>query len=149
MLRTDRTVAIVIIGVSILLFLKTSDFLGESANIVNSAAFFPRFYITTLIICCLLIALQSKKQLTVFPSFKITIAAIVLIAGYAFLIEPAGYFIVTPAFLFALPSIMGYRRWGWLTVFSVGGTVFSYIVFYKILGVPLPLGILESLGGIS
>lgn len=149
MLRTDRTVAIAIIGISILLFLKTSDFLEESVDVVISAAFFPRLYIITLIICCLLIVLQSKKPSTVFPSFKITIAAAVLIAGYAILIEPAGYFIVTPAFLFVLPSIMGYRRWGWLTVFSVGGTVFSYVVFYKILGVPLPLGILENLGGFS
>lgn len=82
-----------------------------------------------------------------FPAPRKIASAAGLIVGYAILIEPIGYFLVTPVFLFLLPLAMGYRKWGWLVLFALGGTAFSYYVFYNILSVPLPLGVLEYVGG--
>lgn len=149
MLRSDRFVAIIIILISVFLYTRTGAFKEEGSTAVISAAFFPRMILILLILCCASLTLKSRMKTISFPAFGKTLIAAVLIVGYVFLIEPAGYFVITPIFLLLLPIAMGYRRWLPVTLLAIGGTIFSFIVFYKILGVPLPLGILETLGGMS
>lgn len=147
MLKTDRTLALAFIVVSIFLFFKTGEFIDETAKVTLSPAFFPRLIIILLIICCSWLVLKSKMTAVSFPAISQNLIAAAFVIGYAALIEPLGYFLITPLFLFFLPLTMGYRRWLWLVFLAAGGTIFAYIVFYHILGVPLPLGILENIGG--
>lgn len=51
-----------------------------------------------------------------------------------------GYFISTFAFLFVGIYILGYRRYFVMTAISLGWLLFSYIIFYRLLFVPLPVG---------
>jgi hypothetical protein len=148
MVKTDRIVAIVLIGIALFLFTKTGNFIDKNSVAPISAAFFPRFILIALIICSLWLAIRSKMPHVQFPELRGTSVAGSMIVGYVLLINPVGYFITTPLFLFAFPAAIGYRKWGWLTGLAVGGTMFSYFVFYKILGVPLPMGMLEGIGWI-
>lgn len=147
MVKTDRIVALAIIGISLFLFTKTGKFLEEGSGENISAAFFPRFIIFALIACSAWLAIKSTMKPVSFPAPKGVAIGIALIVGYVFLIKPLGYFIVTPLFLFFLPFSLGYRKWGWLVAMTFTGTVFAYVVFFKVLSVPLPMGILENIGG--
>lgn len=149
MVKTDRIVALAIIGISIFLFIQTGKFVEEDSGELISAAFFPRIIILALIACCAWLVIKSTMKPVSFPEPMGVAIGAVLIGGYVFLINPLGYFIVTPLFLFFFPFTLGYRKWGWLAAMTFGGTVFAYVVFFKVLGVPLPMGILENIGGLS
>ena len=148
MIKTDRIVALAIIGVSIFLFMQTGKFVEDDFGSPISATFFPRAILVALMACCALLVITSKMPPVSFPAPKQTAMAALIIVGYVLLIIPVGYFIVTPIFLFILPLSVGYRKWGWLSLLAIGGSVFSYAVFYKVLGVPLPMGLLENIGGL-
>ena len=148
MIKTDRIVALAIIGISVFLFIQTGKFVEDDFGSPISATFFPRAILISLMACCGLLMITSKMDLVSFPALKKTAVAALMIVGYVLLIIPVGYFIVTPIFLFLLPLAVGYRKWGWLSLLALGGTAFSYAVFYKVLGVPLPMGLLENLGGL-
>lgn len=143
MVRTDRFIAIVLIGIALFFYIQTGKFVDDYTNEPISASFFPRFILLSLIGCCGWLAIRSKLEQVAFPAPKNVLLGAIQVICYVLLIGPVGYFIVTPLFLFIFPASLGYRQWKWLTVLAVGGTLFSYIVFLNILGVPLPLGILE------
>ena len=148
MIKTDRIVVLIIICLSIFLYTKTGAFIEKESVEPISAAFFPRMILISLIGTSLWVAVKSKMQPVSFPALKGVIIGSIQILLYVILIEPVGYFIVTPLFLFIFPASLGYRKWGWLAGLAVGSTLFSYAVFLKLLGVPLPMGILEYVGGL-
>lgn len=143
MVKTDRIVALTVIGISLCLFAQTGKFLEEDTGEPISAAFFPRIILTALIFCCIWLALKTKMETISFPAPKGVMLGVIQVIVYVMLIKPVGYFIITPLFLFLLPASLGYRKWGWLAIIASGGTLFSWIVFLKVLGVPLPMGIFE------
>ncbi len=149
MVKTDRFVALIIIGVSIYLYTRTGRFLDETSVDPISAAFFPRAILIALMACSAWLVLKSKMPPAVFPAPAGVALGAVQIVVYVMLIEPVGYFIVTPLFLLIFPATLGYRRWGWLAGLALGGTVLAYGVFTRVLGVPLPMGVLENIGGLS
>jgi len=69
---------------------------------------------------------------------------ILLTIAYYFAIETLGYFISSFLFLAVLMYLLSYRKP--LVVFLVcsGWVLFSYIVFYKLLYIQLPLGFVEN-----
>ena len=143
MVRTDRFIALLLIGIAIFFLTKTGTFVEDYTSEPISASFFPRFILISLIVCCSWLAIRSKMEPVPFPAPKYVLIGAIQIVCYVLLIIPIGYFIVTPVFLFVFPASIGYRKWKWLTILAVGGTVFAYVVFLKILGVPLPMGLLE------
>lgn len=147
MVRSDKIVAIAVIGVSLFLFMQTGAFIEEGGGEQISAAFFPRCILISLIGCCAWLVFKSTMNAVSFPAAAGVALGAAQIVAYVLLINPLGYFVVTPLFLFLLPASLGYRRWGWLAALAAGGTAFAYVVFLKILGVPLPMGILENLVG--
>lgn len=147
MVKTDRIVALATIAISIFLYTKTGSFVQADSGTPISATFFPRCILISLILCCILLVIKSSMKPVDFPAPFGVVSAAVQIVVYILLISPVGYFIVTPLFLFLLPASLGYRSWGWLTGMALGGTAFSYVVFQKVLGVPLPMGLLENIGG--
>ena len=59
---------------------------------------------------------------------------------YLILIESAGYFISTFIYLVVSMLYLGFRNRLTIVAISLGWLVFSYVIFYKLLYIPLPIG---------
>jgi len=67
-----------------------------------------------------------------------------LLIGYYFAILTAGFFISSFVFLALLMHILGYKKKWVILVVPAGWILFSYVVFYRLLYIQLPLGYFES-----
>lgn len=61
-----------------------------------------------------------------------------VIAAYIFFLPIAGYFIITPIFVFLIMFILNNRNWKQMILVSIGFTLFVYILFVQVLTVRLP-----------
>ncbi len=61
---------------------------------------------------------------------------------YLFVMQVIGYTVATLAYLIGGMMYLSYRNWKVMVTISIGWVVFSYLVFFKLLYVPLPKGIL-------
>ena len=68
----------------------------------------------------------------------------VILAAYYFAMETMGYFLSSFLFLVVLMHILSYKRKLIIYIVSTGWVLFSYIVFYKLLFIQLPLGYFED-----
>ena len=68
---------------------------------------------------------------------------IVIVIAYYVAMQTIGYFISSFLFLVLLMHILSYKKKVVLYSVAVGWVVFSYIVFYKLLFIQLPLGYFE------
>jgi len=59
---------------------------------------------------------------------------------YLMLIESAGYFISTFIYLVVSMLYLGFRNRLAIVAISLGWLVFSFVIFYKLLYIPLPIG---------
>jgi putative tricarboxylic transport membrane protein len=66
-----------------------------------------------------------------------------LLIAYYFAIQTIGYFISSFLFLVLLMHILSYKKKLIIYLIAVGWVAFSYIVFYKLLYIQLPLGYFE------
>ncbi len=104
----------------------------------------PRLWIFLLIplnILLLIKTLTNKNKVeepggNVNKVLKYILFLIVYLVGIYFL----GYYISSFAFIFVSMYILGYRKYGTMLIISFGWIVFSYLIFYKTLYVPLPIG---------
>jgi putative tricarboxylic transport membrane protein len=64
--------------------------------------------------------------------------------GYIAALPFLGVAVATPICLAAFFWYFELRRWTWILLFSIGVTIAIYYVFEKLMGVPLPMGFLES-----
>jgi len=67
-----------------------------------------------------------------------------LLIVYYFAIEFFGYFISSFIFLAAIMYILSYRKVLIIVLVCSGWVIFSYLVFYKLLYIQLPLGFIEN-----
>jgi putative tricarboxylic transport membrane protein len=67
----------------------------------------------------------------------------VLLVTYYFAIQILGYFLSTFLFLVLLMHILSYKKKMVIILVTGGWVVFSYLVFYKLLFIQLPLGYFE------
>jgi putative tricarboxylic transport membrane protein len=65
---------------------------------------------------------------------------ILLIVGYLFLSDWAGYYVSTVVFLLVALVALGERSWVVLSVLPLATTFVIYLVFYLFLRIPLPTG---------
>ena len=68
--------------------------------------------------------------------------ALVLMIGYGLTMEPLGYLLSTLAFMLAWQFLVERAKPGAAAVISVISTAAMYLVFARLLGVPVPAGIL-------
>jgi hypothetical protein len=68
---------------------------------------------------------------------------VVIVVAYYFAMQTIGYFISSFLFLVLLMHILSYKKKVVLYSVAAGWVVFSYIVFYKLLFIQLPLGYFE------
>jgi putative tricarboxylic transport membrane protein len=74
---------------------------------------------------------------------RVALVVIVLIA-YTVVVNPLGFFLTGVLFLSGLLAAFGARR-AWILPLAIGVTFAIHYVFYTVLGVPLPWGVLEAI----
>ncbi len=107
----------------------------------------PHLWIFWTILLCSGILFQVFRG-TIDPDPKsgrigFLLLVMVILAAYYFAMETMGYFLSSFLFLVVLMHILSYKRKLIIYIVSTGWVLFSYIVFYKLLFIQLPLGYFE------
>ena len=133
----------VLIAVSIIFFAITFSFPMEDVG----PAVVPYLWIFWTVILCSLILFQVMRG-SGDPDpepgrLGFLLFIIALLVVYYIAMQTIGYFLSTFLFLAVMMHILSYRKK--LVIFLVAGSwvLFSYVVFYKILFIQLPLGYFE------
>jgi hypothetical protein len=121
----------------------TDNFLG--------ATFFPRFVAYTMIGLAVLLFIQTLRHppqkgetglSELFDSrIRVPMAALVIISIYVAVLKPLGFIISTILLNVAIFWLFRARTLLYLTVIPLTITLTVYLVFYKLLVVPLPEGL--------
>jgi hypothetical protein len=72
---------------------------------------------------------------------------VALITAYVFLLQPIGYFIVTPIFVVASFLLLKATKLLYAIITGLGFSVFIYFLFVVFLHLPVPMGILSGIFG--
>ncbi len=132
-----------LIALSILLFVITFTFPEEEAG--PSAV--PRLWaFWTCVMCGAILWQVFRGKAKPDPEsgrLGFLLLITVLLIGYYFAILTAGYFISSFVFLALLMHIMAFKKRWIIFGVSAGWVLFSYVVFYRLLYIQLPLGYFE------
>lgn len=132
------------IAFSLLLWAVTFSFPGEEAG----PAIVPRLWIFwsvllsgTLLFFCFTGKIDKDPK-----SGRLGFLAlgVILTVAYYFAIEILGYFISSFLFLAVLMYMLSYRKPLVVILVCSGWVLFSYVIFYKLLYIQLPLGFIEN-----
>jgi hypothetical protein len=108
---------------------------------------YPKLLIQCLwLLCFLLLVRMWRGKEVVSPELRnawLLVLSAAMMVFCLLLLEPVGFFIVMPCYLVFQIRLLFYTRWKTIITLTAVATVFFYIVFYKTLNVPLPLGILN------
>ena len=86
---------------------------------------------------------SAKLTLPDGPMARRSLVCFLGLIGCAVLLEPLGFCLTVFLFLVFVPFGLGIRCWWCLLVFSLGFSTSTFYVLYKLMFVPLPLGILS------
>ncbi len=139
----DRVFALVLIVLASIFYALIGDMEEPYSPGALAASTYPRLILACIIgLSCMLIIrpVSSEQQTTIIP-WK-GLAVILLAAGYIFLIERVGFFVLTPVFLLLVPLVIGYRHYVATTASAILVTAGLYAVFVLVLNIPLPAGLL-------
>jgi len=137
---------IVFIGAFYLYFFRLNkiDIMSKGSN----ALLLPRIILIILMILSFLLAVKQffvkskkKSNLSKDKNNFILLVTIILSILYLYGINILGFFILTPIFIFLFTYILDYKKHFLNIIFSLSLTTVVYILFIKILYVPLPQGI--------
>jgi hypothetical protein len=107
-------------------------------------AVIPRLWIFALVPLSLLLlvkTLRNKEGVEdAGPRVDIVLTFIGFLVVYLLVMNYIGYFLSTFIFMITGMIYLGYKNIKVMLITSATWNVFSYIIFYKILFVPLPLG---------
>lgn len=146
MKKSDLVLGLVIILLCGLAFGATLSW-PASSSVVGARgldpSFFPRVVIIMLLLLALLLIWGSRKSTSEEKGFTLPsirpFLVVLTTAGYIAFVKQAGFLITNALMLFVVTVIMGVKSSRAL-VFSVIGTLVVYVLFRKILMVPLPMG---------
>ena len=107
----------------------------------------PHLWIFWTILLCSGILFQVYRE-TIDPDpksgrFGFLLLVMAILAAYYFAMKTIGYFLSSFLFLVVLMHVLSYKRKLIIYIVSAGWVLFSYIVFYKLLFIQLPLGYFE------
>jgi len=110
---------------------------------------FPKAIIIALWIFCLSLIYRTFRgkeivQVKLSNFREVCISAVAMVIAYM-LIEPVGFFIVLPCYLVFQTRLLFFKQWKTIFMVNVVAIAFIYIVFYRILRIPFPMGIIELL----
>jgi len=133
-----------LMALGMLFFAITFDFPGEQVG----PALIPRIWIVSLVIlCCGLLFFAFTGNADKDPKagrIGFVLMGIAVMIAYFFAIQTIGYFIGSFIFLALMMYILSCRKPMLLILVPTGWLVFSYLVFYKLLYIQLPLGFIEN-----
>ncbi|MEZ6117915.1 MAG: tripartite tricarboxylate transporter substrate-binding protein [Pirellulaceae bacterium] len=141
-----------LIAVCVTLWSQTIPFAGRE---MVGAEVVPRIWMLALLAACVWILIiyfwsHSQYEPPTSAANRSTISPWPLVLGFAvytFLLMKFGYFLSTALALPTMIIYLGYRRWLVVIMTTLAWLVFSYVVFVRVLLVPLPIGEwLESWG---
>ena len=134
-----------LVALSLVFLLLTFDFPVDEAG----PAVIPRLYIAVILVLSGIILLQifrGKEKAVPRLERKGFLALLMAIFIVYFLAMPyMGYFLSTFLFIVLMLHILGYRKKVLIWVIAGGWVLFSYLLFYKLLYIQLPLGVFEGL----
>lgn len=132
-----------LIALSLVFFAVTYSFPTEEAG----PAAVPHLWIFWTVLLCSVILWQvfkgTAKSDPKSGRLGFLLLVIVIVIAYYVAMQTIGYFISSFLFLVLLMHILSYKKKVVLYSVAVGWVVFSYIVFYKLLFIQLPLGYFE------
>lgn len=139
----ERVFALVLIVLASIFYALIGGMQEPYSSGALAASTYPRLILACIfaLSCLLLIRPVSGEQGIRIISMK-GLAVILLAAGYIFLIESLGFFVLTPVFLFVVPLVVGYRRPVANAASAILVTATLYAVFVLVLNIPLPVGLL-------
>ena len=139
----DRVFALVLIVLASICYTLIGGMEEPYSPGALAASTYPRLILTCIIAlsCILIIRPVSDEQQTTIIPWK-GLAVILLAAGYIFLIERVGFFVLTPVFLLLVPLVVGYRHYVATAASAIMVTAGLYAVFILVLNIPLPAGLL-------
>jgi putative tricarboxylic transport membrane protein len=129
-------------------FVLTLGFPAPAQPIDPGPAAFPRLIVGGLAIFALLQLLEPSKGEEPLPrgrqALKV-VGVLVLLLVYAVVLKPLGFIVSTIIFLVGALILAGVRRPLPLVLMPVGLAVVLFYVFYELLRVSLPRGVIEGL----
>ncbi len=142
----DFIIPLFLIILSFFLYGMTIDFPSGKLSKTAGPAAMPRLWIYGLIIFNVWLLIKNislknrpRKEDSVNKLQAVGLAG--LMFAYIIVIQYLGYYISTFLFLTGGSYLLDYRKTWLILLNSVGFTVLSYFIFYKILQVPLPTGL--------
>ncbi len=137
-------VPIVLAAIGLLFFAITFDFPGEQVG----PALIPRIWIVCLVAICLgLIYFTATGKADKDPKagrIGFVLLGIAMMVAYFIAMQTIGYFISSFIFLALVMYLLAWRKPLTLVLVPAGWLVFSYLIFYKLLYIQLPLGFWEN-----
>jgi membrane-associated HD superfamily phosphohydrolase len=112
----------------------------------SNSLLLPKVTLIALMIISIIIAIKEivtfkEKGVQESKNDKKLGVSILLSALYLFLINIVGFFIVTPFFIYIFALVLDYQKKKKIIIFSLIMTVIAYVLFSKVLYIPLPMGI--------
>ncbi|MCK5519903.1 MAG: tripartite tricarboxylate transporter TctB family protein [Candidatus Marinimicrobia bacterium] len=141
-------IIMIFIAISILFYILSFSF---PSNSQVGPEVVPRLWIFILLPLSLLALVQifkEKRENLEVKSGRLDMVSyfIVFLIGYLFVIYFIGYYISTFIFLLIGMRVLGNKNLKIQLIIAVFWNLFSYLVFYKVLYIPLPLGrIIETI----
>ncbi len=142
----DTIIACFLIFFTLFLYYLTLDFpKGKLASTVGPASM-PRLWIYGLWLFSGWLIFQSLRGKTdptenARGSVSLPLQLMGLMLAYLLVMKYVGYYLSTFVFLLAGSYLMKYRKHLVILTVVVGFVVFSYLIFYQVLQVPLPKGV--------
>lgn len=137
-------VPVAIMALALLFLAVTFDFPGEQAG----PALIPRLWIFCIVSMCFVVHFFTVRGRTdkdpKAGRIGFVLLGIVCMVAYYFAIQIFGYFLSFVIFLAIMMYMFSCRKPLLIVFVSTGWVAFSYLVFYKLLYIQLPLGFFEN-----
>lgn len=134
----------VLMALGMLFFAITFDFPVEQVG----PALIPRIWTATLVVlCCGLLFFAFTGNADKDPKagrIGFVLLGVAMMIAYFFAMQTIGYFISSFIFIALMMYILSCRKPLLLILVPTGWLAFSYLVFYKLLYIQLPLGFIEN-----
>jgi putative tricarboxylic transport membrane protein len=109
----------------------------------------PRLYIAVILVLAGIVLLQvfrgQEKAVPKLDRKGFLVLLMAIFIAYFLAMPYMGYFLSTFLFIVVMLHILGYRKKALIWVIAGGWILLSYVLFYKLLYIQLPLGVFEGL----
>jgi hypothetical protein len=141
----ERLFALVLIGLAAVLYALAEGMQEAYGPGAIAASTYPKLVLVCIMVICVLILLKPVPVGSTAGRISLQGLPVIIMTGiYIALIEPIGFFIVTPVYLFILPLFAGFRDYVSVMISVIVITASLYGVFVELLDIPLPAGLLAE-----